>query len=134
MLPNGKAVAMGDGTISDTTGMVFEDDGLGGFWKSAEEPPPPHPWFEAIRNARPPRRRRAVATRSSRVTTARRTKRHKSSTRSTAGSSAGSDLSGDSSSPGWLSARRPRLERKALRREGVARAVPTGTSVVGGRA
>jgi len=102
MFDNDEAVAMGDGTISNTTGKVFVDDGMGGFCKSPEKP---HPWFDAIRNARPPRRRiplracgvtrRVVATRSTRVTTSCRTKRHKSSTRSTAGSSAGSDLSGD---------------------------------------
>ncbi len=75
--------------------------------------------------------RRVVVTRSTRGTTSCRTKRHKSSTRSTAGASAGSDSSGDSSGH---PPRSLRVERKALRREGVARAVPAGTSVVGGRA
>ncbi len=155
MFDNDEAVEFGDGTIPDTTGLVYVDDGIGGFWKPAEEEeqPPPHPLIAAIMNARPPlmriplrarptRRRvatrrpvvtrRAVATRTGRVTTARRIKRHKSSTRSVAGSSAGSDLSGDS--PPGHPPRSLRIERKALRREGVARAVPAGTSVVVGRA
>ncbi len=105
MLPNDEAVAMGDGTILDTTGKVFVDDGMGGFWKSAgEKQPPTNPWFDAIRNARPPRRRvplracgftrRGGATRAGRTTTARRCTSH-SKTRSSS-----SDDDGGGSEPG----------------------------------
>ncbi len=119
MLDNGKAVAMGDGTVFDTTGKVFVDDGIGGFWKSAEPPPPPNPRdeaiIEAIMNARPPlmriplrarvtrrpvatRRpvvtRRVVATRADRETTVRRCTSHSKTRRSN------SDDDGGGSEPG----------------------------------